>query len=795
MKPRLFCVFIIYLFITVQFTNAKVDKVALKNEVKEMFTHGFQSYMKYAFPDDELMPLTCGGRRRQDSNRGTIDDALGNFSLTLIDSLDSLIVFSQFDEFESAVEKVIKTVTLDSDFDVSVFEVTIRVVGGLVSGHIMAGVLKNHDSTRMQWYDKQLLDMAEDVAKRLLPAFNTSGLPYSKVNLKRGITPTIKLLKNTCTACAGTMILEFTALSRLTSNDVYEKAAKKTMDFLWAQRNLESDLMGTTLEIHHGEWIRKDSGIGAGLDSYFEYLFKTYLLFGDEQYLQRFNKHYKAIMTQINKGPLYIDIDMRTGSSVKGWMDSLSAFWPTIQVLKGDLKAAIEMHELYNLVMKRHKMIPEAFTFDMNIHWGQSLIRPEMIESTYFLYKATKDEHYLEVAEMLVKNINKYHRVKCGYASIKDVRNINVHEDSMESFFLAETVKYLYMIFAEPGDMIFDPDVYVLTTEAHFLPLTMGINSDKPRKIFLDRDEVMNDDLHTDYSKICPYYDDEFKNAENLTDYGRKIRAETGVFMSRIVSSSGNDDNCNIQQPRIRAKDFLLNNKDHTSELLSMGITLEIDANGHIKFTHTPNTAKCVLKRTYGIEFMNEIASLYSRVIELDNVANSTQWRTLQILSGSAYGGKQASFLGGFAHFGDDFSFLKHVTANVITVQPYEGCVEYENNETVRDKIAIVKRGICSFHTKAKFAQKAGAVSLIIVDNNDNSSFDTGYAFAMAKDVENTNEEKVIIPVIFLFHAEATKLLVEYSKNKNIVVRLGNRFSNPIHVFTNYLNGFKKQCE
>lgn len=48
----------------------------------------------------------------------------------------------------------------------------------------------------------------------------------------------------------------------------------------------------------------------------------------------------------------------------------------------------------------------------------------------------------------------------------------------MESFVLAETFKYLYMIFSEPSDLIFDPDNYVLTTEAHFLPLTIGENSD-----------------------------------------------------------------------------------------------------------------------------------------------------------------------------------------------------------------------------------------------------------------------------------------------------------------------------
>lgn len=58
-----------------------------------MFIHAYDSYMKYAYPADELMPLSCKGRYRDvEISRGDVDDALGNFSLTLIDTLDSLAV-------------------------------------------------------------------------------------------------------------------------------------------------------------------------------------------------------------------------------------------------------------------------------------------------------------------------------------------------------------------------------------------------------------------------------------------------------------------------------------------------------------------------------------------------------------------------------------------------------------------------------------------------------------------------------------------------------------------------------
>lgn len=63
-----------------------------------MFIHGYDAYMKNAYPADELMPLSCQGRYRDGlggQNRGDVDDALGNFSLTLIDSVDTLVVSEQ----------------------------------------------------------------------------------------------------------------------------------------------------------------------------------------------------------------------------------------------------------------------------------------------------------------------------------------------------------------------------------------------------------------------------------------------------------------------------------------------------------------------------------------------------------------------------------------------------------------------------------------------------------------------------------------------------------------------------
>ncbi len=89
-----------------------------------------------------------------------------------------------YNEFERAVGLVVRDVKFDADVAVSVFETNIRVVGGLLSGHLMAKVLQQKDPHRMPWYTDQLLSMAKDIATRLLPAFNTtSGLPYPRVSL------------------------------------------------------------------------------------------------------------------------------------------------------------------------------------------------------------------------------------------------------------------------------------------------------------------------------------------------------------------------------------------------------------------------------------------------------------------------------------------------------------------------------------------------------------------------------------------------------------------------------------
>uniref|UniRef100_A0A8R1HSJ9 alpha-1,2-Mannosidase n=1 Tax=Caenorhabditis japonica TaxID=281687 RepID=A0A8R1HSJ9_CAEJA len=592
---KVFCLLVFVLCLHFQKCDgAELDVKALRKEAYEMFMHGYNSYMNYAFPADELMPLSCRGRiRGVTPSRGDVDDVLGNFSVTLLDSLDTLVVVNELDEFERAIDLVIKTVRFDSDLIVSVFETNIRVLGGLISAHVLAELVKTKHPERLQYYDKQLLNMAVEVGNRLLPAFNTtSGLPYSRINLKHGMLEHLKRQKDTCTACGGTMILEFAALTRLTGDPIYEVKARKAMDFLWQQRHRASDLMGTVLNVHSGDWVRRESGIGAGIDSYYEYTLKAYILLGDDRYLDRFNKHYEAIMRYVNKGPLFVDVHMhRPTVATRGFMDSLLAFWPGLQVLKGDVKEAIEMHEMLFQVIQKHKFLPEAFTHDFQVHWAEHPLRPEFVESTYFLYRATKDPHYLQVAKQIMDSINDYVKVPCGFASLKDIRTM-IKEDQMESFVLSETFKYLYMIFTEPEDLIFDPDHFVLTTEAHFLPLSMGLqnNMDNPRKMILRSDEPKQSNY------VCANPMD-FTKLPTEREEAQLIRERTKMLLGEIRSahlSGGGSASCDSPADRIRAWAFSANNQEHVKQLASMGIELVTKEDGRLHLSHQSANGKKV---------------------------------------------------------------------------------------------------------------------------------------------------------------------------------------------------------
>uniref|UniRef100_A0A0K0FH31 alpha-1,2-Mannosidase n=1 Tax=Strongyloides venezuelensis TaxID=75913 RepID=A0A0K0FH31_STRVS len=497
LKTTFFIFFYVLLIISIESINDKIYKkfkVELltdeeieeaRLETKEMFKFGFDNYRKYAYPLDELNPIYCSGRGPdyQNPNNLNINDVLGNYSLTLIDSLTTLAVLDERDEFYASVEKVISNVSFNNSVNVQVFEATIRIIGSLLSTHLLlTGENIYMGNWKMEGYNDNLLIMAKDLADRLKPAFyNTNtGISYPRVNLISGVHK--NTIKEANTAGATSLIVEFGMLSKLLNDPSYHMLAKRNLKEIWNRRNNITGLTGNTINIMNGQWIGKMHGLGAGIDSFYEYLLKSYILFKDDENLNIFNTAQKSISTYLRKGrercfigageaPMFVNVDMRDGSVINTWVDALQASYAGVLVLDGEIEEAICQHALYYAIWKKFDMVPERF------NWNTSypdvafyLLRPEFIESTYLLYRATKNPFYLSVGREILDSLNLHTRVACGFASVHNVFHKTL-EDRMESFFLAETLKYLYLLFDRDNLVNRNAEKLVFTTEGHILPV------------------------------------------------------------------------------------------------------------------------------------------------------------------------------------------------------------------------------------------------------------------------------------------------------------------------------------
>ena len=433
----------------------------------------------------------------------------------------------------------------DVDSKVQVFETTIRGVGGLLSAHLFAAgdlPIRGYNPSRkrnrnrrrklkwgrpapedrIEWssgfvYDGQLLRLAYDLGERLLPAFYTpNGIPYPRVNLRYGIpfysnSPLNADAENghcstgapeiteTCSAGAGSLILEFTTLSRLTGDGRFEQVAKRAFHAVWSRRS-PIGLVGAGIDADSGLWTGPYTGIGAGIDSFYEYAFKSYIflsglesqnyvstssndpnrlfnpLSSEDQSPETFlniwldsHASIKRHLYQESPHPHYINSLLSTGSPQVFWVDSLSAYYPGLLALAGNVEEAISTHLLYTALWTRYSALPERWSartgsIDNGLSWWGG--RPEFSESNYHLYRVTKDPWYLYVGSMIVSDIKRRCWAKCGFSGLQDVRS-GERSDRQESFFLGETAKYLFLLFDEshPFNTLDVP--FVFTTEGH----------------------------------------------------------------------------------------------------------------------------------------------------------------------------------------------------------------------------------------------------------------------------------------------------------------------------------------
>src|ERR1700730_16279245 len=287
---------------------ASADDMAAR--VRAEFLYSWQSYEKYAWGHDELRPISKTPR-----------DWYGESVLmTPVDSLDTLILMGLKDEADKAHALIVEKLSFDKDIAVQNFEVTIRLLGGLLSAYEMTG-------------DERLLKLADDLGTRLLPAFDSpTGMPYRFVNLKTGMATGSK----SNPAEIGTLILEFGTLSKLTKKPIYFQTAKNALVQLYNRRS-RIGLVGEEIDVETGQWTNPTSPAAGAIDSYYEYLLKCAKLFGDKDCQSMWSTSIGAINKYVAEsapsGFWYGEVDMNSGKRIAPQFGALHAFMPAVLAL------------------------------------------------------------------------------------------------------------------------------------------------------------------------------------------------------------------------------------------------------------------------------------------------------------------------------------------------------------------------------------------------------------------------------------------------------------------------------
>ena len=423
------------------------DNAEMANRVRQEFLHAWNGYKQYAWGHDELKPLSK-------SHHDWYGQSL---YMTPIDALDTMILMHLDEEATKTREFIAANLRFDHDVDVKNFEITIRMLGGLLSSYDLTG-------------DKRLLALAEDLGKRLLPAFDSpTGMPYMFVNLRTGAVR--GEISNP--AEIGTLLLEFGALNKRTGKPIYYDKAKRALMELYKRRS-SIGLVGSAINVRTGEWTDRESHISGGIDSYYEYLLKGWLLFGDKDC----ERMWRASIESLNRtvadetpsGLWYGHVNMDTGKRLATHFGALDAFFAGELALSGDLDRAKRLEESSYKMWTALGVEPEEIDYStMKIASDGYALRPEVIESAYYLYRLTNDPRYLEMGRTFFESLEKYCRTDVAYAALSNVTT-KTKSDDMESFFLAETLKYLYLLFA-PTETV-DLSKVVFNTEAHPLRRT-----------------------------------------------------------------------------------------------------------------------------------------------------------------------------------------------------------------------------------------------------------------------------------------------------------------------------------
>ncbi|KAJ4370594.1 hypothetical protein N0V83_005115 [Neocucurbitaria cava] len=469
--------------------EAKNEIDSRKEVVREVFKRCWKSYKDRAWTKDELAPIS--GRAR---------DTFGSWGATLVDSLDTLWIMEMKQEFAEAVDAAVQ---IDFgpkiDGEINVFETIIRYLGGFIGAYDVSGC-----------HDARLLNKAVEVADMAYASFDTPNrMPVSRWSPKKAVNGEEQLpAESVLIAEAASASVEFTRLSQLTGDMRYFDAISRVTDVLDKQQGL------TKLP---GMWpisvnMRKPDltfdgffGLGAMADSVYEYLPKMHqLLNGIGPVATQYHRMYEYAMSTAITHTLFrpmvhdkADI-LIAGANVDGKREDkgqhLVCFAGGMFALGGrlfensthiDIGRKISEGCAWTYKNAPNGIMPEVFSMTAcptlsacdytsqpdsspfsEVGDGRYVLRPEAIESIFYMYRITGDSKYQDIAWEMFQAISTHTQTEFANAAIGDVMKTPVEKyDSMESFWLAETLKYFYLIFSDPGEISLED--FVLNTEAH----------------------------------------------------------------------------------------------------------------------------------------------------------------------------------------------------------------------------------------------------------------------------------------------------------------------------------------
>ncbi|CAL8318221.1 unnamed protein product [Merluccius merluccius] len=452
-------------------------------KVKEMMKHSWDGYKRYAWGSNELRPI---------SKQGHSSNLFGGLKgANIVDALDTLYIMEMYDDFDEATDWVEKNLDFNLNTEVSVFEVNIRFVGGLLSAYYLSG---------KEVFRRKAVVLGE----KLLPAFKTpTGIPWALLNLKSGIGRNWPWASGGSSILAeyGTLHLEFMHLSKLSGNPEF---AQKVMNIRKVLEHLDKPqgLYPNYLNPNSGQWGQHHVSVGGLGDSFYEYLLKAWIMSDktDEEAKKMYYGALQAIETNLirkSSGGLTYIAEWK-GGLLEHKMGHLTCFAGGMIALGADGapgdKTGHQMEQAAEIARTCHesyarttlKLGPEAFRFDGGVEAIATrqnekyfILRPEVIETYMYMWRFTHDPKYRDWAWEAVQALEQHCRVEAGYSGIRDVYAASPnHDDVQQSFYQAETLKYLYLLFSDDDHL--PSDHWVFNTEAHPLPVIRKDSTGQP---------------------------------------------------------------------------------------------------------------------------------------------------------------------------------------------------------------------------------------------------------------------------------------------------------------------------